>query len=201
MSAQVLLLLIALATFADARAQAPASAQAPATVLAPATAPSADTAQMTPDATEESLASPSDGNAARDPAADSSPDEGRTPVTAVSDVDFTHLTSPPQFEWGFNPFLRTPGFAAIDPDNDVLTPDQLELDAIIHDPDEPLAIINGRTVGIGDLVEGLRIETIAANYVLIKGDGQHFELALPPAREAASAAEIIETPRPKEKRP
>jgi hypothetical protein len=111
-------------------------------------------------------------------------------LTTLSDVDFKHLSAAPELNWGFNPFLRKPGYAVIDPTTDLITPDKFKLDAIIYEKDDPLAIVNDHTVGVGDHIDGMEIEEIAPNYVTLRGQGLYFELAMPPARETASTAEI-----------
>jgi hypothetical protein len=120
-------------------------------------------------------------------------------LVTISDVDFKHLSLSPQLNWGFNPFLRKPGYALIDLTNDVLSPDKFVLGAIIYDKEGPLAIVNDRTVGVGDRIEGLEIEEIASNYITLRGQGLHFELTLPPARETASSAEIEPSTQPPKK--
>lgn len=175
---------------ANAQSAAAPTATAPAAAAAPAAVPASASADSREPASDEAAAQES-SEAAEAPVSSMAP---------VSDIDLAHLSTPPQFAWGSNPFLRTPGFTAMDPELDVISPDKFSLDAVIFDAEDPLAIVNGKTVGVGDRIQGLRVEAIGPSYVLIRGEGLFFELAVPPARHAAQSAEIEEMPEPKEKR-
>jgi len=108
---------------------------------------------------------------------------------SISDVDFSQLALPPQFKWGGDPFLKQPGFVAVDPDLEQ-TPDKLHLEAIIFDPEDPIAIVNGKSVRVGNHVSDYVVEVITASYVVVRGHGGRSELNLAAASEKASIADI-----------
>jgi hypothetical protein len=110
---------------------------------------------------------------------------------ALSDVDFSHLSQAPVLNWGQSPFSKTPGFITINTRTDDISPDQYHLGGIIYDKFDPVAVINGETVGIGDELEGgLHVEAVAPNYVVISGLGHRFELTLGLTKAARKSAEI-----------
>jgi len=121
------------------------------------------------------------------------PAQASEKLAPLSDVDYQHLSSNPKLTWGRDPFYRSPGFATV-PAGEKLTPDQFHLEGIIYDPEDPIAVINGTTFGIGDTVDSLTVEAIAANYVVLKGEKLHFEIALPPAHNSGQRAEILQLP-------
>jgi hypothetical protein len=114
----------------------------------------------------------------------------RVAVEAISDVDFDYLQKQPTLDWGPSPFSKKPGFAAFDPALDEISIDQFKLGGIIFDSRDPVAIINGETVGVGDDIDGLVVDVIKPNYVIISGDGNRFELSLGVPKEAKQSAEI-----------
>lgn len=115
-----------------------------------------------------------------------------------SDVDYNYLRTTPQYNWGRNLFLKSAGFKARQP-GDQINPDKFHLEAIIYDYDDPVAIVDGNSLGIGDFVaDGLRVEAIAPSFVIIKGEGLHFELTLPPVKLRTQNASIRELPQDKE---
>jgi hypothetical protein len=111
-------------------------------------------------------------------------------IQPISDTDFNHLKTAPSLNWGTNPFSRKPGYVTIDPAIDEISVEHFHLGGIIYDKMDPVAIINGQTVGIGDPIDGLEVEAIAPNYVIIRGEGNHFELSLATPKEAKHTAEI-----------
>lgn len=168
------------------------------TTTAPAEVNSATQSSSTSANTEAKKES-TEQSSLENPETATSASEVKSELKPISDVDFSILNSPPQFIWGFNAFLRKPGFAMIDPSTDLISPDKFSLEAILFDPVDPVAIINEQTVGLGDKIEGMEVDSIGANYVVLRGQGLLFELALPPVSESAHAIEIQDSPPVKEK--
>jgi hypothetical protein len=54
--------------------------------------------------------------------------------------------------------------------NDV--PKQTRVQGIFFDPAHPWAIVNGKTVYVGDLIDGMRVAEISRNSVTLAGNGQ-----------------------------
>jgi hypothetical protein len=50
------------------------------------------------------------------------------------------------------------------------TPTQIQ--GIVYDPVHPWAIVSGKTVYVGDSVNGMRVMEIARNFIMIAGNGQ-----------------------------
>jgi hypothetical protein len=51
-------------------------------------------------------------------------------------------------------------------------PAQMQVQGIVNDPAHPWAIISGRTVYIGDDVNGMRVTAISRNSITLTGNGQ-----------------------------
>jgi hypothetical protein len=54
----------------------------------------------------------------------------------------------------------------------------IQVQGIVADPVNPWAIVNGRTVHVGDLVNEFRVTAIARNAVTLAGNGQTNRLGL-----------------------
>jgi hypothetical protein len=54
----------------------------------------------------------------------------------------------------------------------LVLPESLHLQGVAYDPVHPWAIVNGRTVRVGDLVKGVRVMGISANSVTFGSNGQ-----------------------------
>lgn len=52
------------------------------------------------------------------------------------------------------------------------------LAGILWDPNKPLAIINGQTLGVGETVDGFKVLVIAADHVTVSDGQQTIELPL-----------------------
>lgn len=124
------------------------------------------------------------------PVASPSPTPATAPVKKdfmpISDVDITHLKDPAQFFWGIDPFLRQPGFAKIN-EKEESPLDRLHLEAIIYEPKNPIAVINGKNVSQGDRFDDFIIETISKNSVVVRGDGFLSEIGFSSEKEAATS--------------
>jgi hypothetical protein len=83
------------------------------------------------------------------------------------------ISTPPQVEAVAAP-------AAPAPPPDVIGPGAINTDApkptriqgIVSDPVHPWAIISGKTVYVGDLVEGMRVTAISRNAITLVGNGR-----------------------------
>lgn len=68
-------------------------------------------------------------------------------------------------------------------DSEILT--GIRLEGIIWDKDNPVAIINDKVMGIGDIVNGARIVSITVNEVVFDIGGKHIKLKLQFVEEGA----------------
>ena len=109
-------------------------------------------------------------------------DVHKTSFEHLIDVDYSFMMTKAKRPWGIDPFLKEPGFAKVAPDVD-----KFELGGIFYSKEEPMAIINGESVGVGDVVGDRHVEDIGENYVILKKQGSEIELNLPALREPASA--------------
>ena len=107
---------------------------------------------------------------------------------SITDVDLTFLLSSPKVPWHGDPFLRKPGFHFVEDKNE-----KMVLDGIAWDREAPIAIINGKTVMVGQWVEESRVSEIGKTYVLLESGKSTIELSIyedrTPASEAGDSAE------------
>jgi hypothetical protein len=61
---------------------------------------------------------------------------------------------------------------------DAAWPADLKLMGIISSTTNPMALINGQTVGVGDAIEGIRITKIDRDKVVVEWNGQEKELRM-----------------------
>ncbi len=106
----------------------------------------------------------------------------------ISDIDISHLKDPAQFFWGIDPFSKQPGFVKVDHEKESPL-DKLKLEAIIFEPKDPVAIINGVLVKQGDTIEDFVVEVIAANYIVVRGERIRAEVSFYVAKEVVSDIE------------
>ena len=106
-------------------------------------------------------------------------------MAPVVDVDYGLLKAPVEFDWGADPFEKTPGFQQIDPALAATAGIQMKLEAVIYDPKEPMAVVGGQPVGVGDEIGDKKVAVIGPNYVILEGQGSKLELTLPPAKPKA----------------
>jgi hypothetical protein len=52
------------------------------------------------------------------------------------------------------------------------TPAPTQVQGIVYDPVHPWAIVSGKTVYVGDSVNGMRVTEIARNFLMLVGDGK-----------------------------
>ena len=102
----------------------------------------------------------------------------------IADIDLGFLMTNPKLPWGVDPFLKEPGFAQIPS-----TKENFKLGGIMYEKTSPMAVVNGKTVHEGDVVEDRLIEEIGENYVILKKHNSEIELNFPPLREPASLGE------------
>lgn len=127
-----------------------------------------------------------DAIAAKDPIATkdniaAKTDELRTPFEHLIDVDYSFFMTKAKLPWGIDPFQKEPGFAKVP-----AVDEKYVLEGILYSKDEPMAIVNGKSVGAGDVVGDRHVEEIGENYVILKKQGSEIELNLPPLRNPAS---------------
>ena len=100
---------------------------------------------------------------------------GDTSFEVLSDMDLGFLLSHPKMPWGEDPFIMDPGYAQVPS-----TEDKFTLNGIFFTKNDPMAVVNGKTVHEGDLVGDRRISEIGVNYVILKKRNSEIELTLPP---------------------
>jgi hypothetical protein len=105
----------------------------------------------------------------------------KAPFEHLVDVDYSFLMTKTKLPWGVDPFLKEPGFAKVQ-----ISEEKFELNGIIYSKNAPMAIVNGKSVGIGDHVGERLVEEIGENYVILKKQDSEIELNLPPLRAPAS---------------
>jgi len=105
----------------------------------------------------------------------------QAPFAHLVDVDYGFFMTKTKLPWGIDPFQKEPGFAKVPP-----VAEKLVLTGILFSKDQPSAIINGKSVGPGDLVGDRHVQEIGENYVILKKLDSEIELNLTPLREPAS---------------
>ena len=95
--------------------------------------------------------------------------------TMLSYVNMAHLKSMPEFVWGRDPFLKSPGYDFGDSSGDP----RYHLEAVIYSAENPRALINGQIVTPGaSLKDGTVIKEIGANFVVIRQGSALRELTI-----------------------
>ena len=97
-----------------------------------------------------------------------------TTLKMISDTDIKSITEKIELNWGKDAFSRSKTIRA-KKTTDFKIP---TLSAILYDPNDPLAIINGETVGKRAIIAGREIIEIGKNYVLLKKGKSIVELQL-----------------------
>lgn len=103
---------------------------------------------------------------------------GQPRFQVLTDQDYNFFMTNPKIPWGNDPFESEPGYlgGVID------QPENYQLGGIVYSSEDPLAIIDGETVRVGDLVgKGRRkVKKIGKNYVILSNRFSEMELTLPP---------------------
>ncbi len=102
-------------------------------------------------------------------------EEARASFERLMDVDYSFFMTSAKLPWGVDPFQKEPGFAKVPK-----IEDKFELTGIFYSKDQPMAVVNGRSVGTGDIVGDRKVEEIGENYVILKKHDSAIELNLPP---------------------
>ena len=113
--------------------------------------------------------------------ANANADELRPPFERLVDVDYSFFMTKAKLPWGVDPFQKEPGFSKVQS-----VEEKFVLNGILYSKDEPIAIVNGKSVGAGDMVGDRHVEEIGENFVILKKQGSEIELNLPPLRDPAS---------------
>jgi len=103
--------------------------------------------------------------------------EGKTHIRYQGDISRNPLKSP--FEDAPKVILKSTPKVKPKPKIDYSFIDDITLQAIIVLPSGPKAIINDRTVSIGESIQGARITKIKEKYVVLKYRGRTFKKILP----------------------
>ncbi len=102
-------------------------------------------------------------------------DQGAALDTIV-DIDYSFFLANPAMPWLSDPFRKNPGIAAF-PHKDRV----YHLQGIAFKGARSSAIIDGKSIRVGDILGDRRIAEIGPNFVVLeKGDSQ-IQLVLPPA--------------------
>ena len=94
------------------------------------------------------------------------------------DVDYAFFLTRAKLPWGIDPFIKEPGFAKIKPADE-----KFELNGILYSKDHPMAIINGKSLGVGSFVGERSLIEIGENYVILKKEESEIEINLPPLKK------------------
>jgi hypothetical protein len=100
------------------------------------------------------------------------------------DIDYGFFVTKTKIPWGVDPFQKEPGFAKVDSPRE-----KFVLTGILYSKDEPVAIVNGISLKIGDLVGDRHVTEIGENFVILKKQDSEIELNLPPVQDPASDAD------------
>lgn len=91
---------------------------------------------------------------------------------AAPAIDFARYDSLP---WGGDPFRAKPKTKRTTNHRQTIS---YELSGIIYSPDYPLAVINRKTVGVGDKVGNARVKTIEKTKVILDHNGTELTLTV-----------------------
>ena len=104
---------------------------------------------------------------------------------SIKEVDLNYFLNPPKLPWGVDPFLKSPGFALMPPADE-----KFVLNGVFYSRTSPMAIVNGKSVKIGDMVGDRQVEEIGENFVILRRDDSELEINLPPVAGHPKKAEI-----------
>jgi hypothetical protein len=93
----------------------------------------------------------------------------------LPDIDIGFLMSQPKLPWGEDPFLMQPGFANVPSKSD-----KFVLSGVLYGKKSPMAVINGKMVEEGAIVDGRLVQRIGENFVILKKNESEIQLTLPP---------------------
>lgn len=94
------------------------------------------------------------------------------------DLDIGYLSTDPQIPWAADPFRRVAGFVEVKP-----IEEKFVLGGIVYDRNEPMAIVNGESVLVGDELDGRVVDSIGRNYVIMRKGDSLKEVVLPPEED------------------
>ena len=100
------------------------------------------------------------------------------PFEHLVEVDYSFFMTKAKLPWGVDPFQKEPGFAKVPK-----VEEKFELTGVFYSKDQPIAIVNGISLGTGDFVGDRRVVEIGENYVILKKQGSEIELSLPPVSD------------------
>jgi hypothetical protein len=93
----------------------------------------------------------------------------------LPDLDIGFLMSQPKLPWGEDPFLMQPGFANVPMKNE-----KFVLSGVLFGKKSPMAVINGKMVEEGAVIDGRLVQRIGENFVILKKNESEIQLTLPP---------------------
>lgn len=99
-------------------------------------------------------------------------------LESISETDLSFFTSNPKLPWGEDPFLKQPGYATLKPEEN-----PFKLEGILFSHKVPVALINGKSLKIGDRIKDRTVHAIGENFVVLKKKDSEIELVLPPISE------------------
>jgi hypothetical protein len=102
-------------------------------------------------------------------------DESSADYEIIPDLDIGFLMSQPKLPWGEDPFLMQPGFANVPQKGE-----KFVLSGVLYGKKSPMAVINGKMVEEGAIVDGRLVQRIGENFVILKKNESEIQLTLPP---------------------
>lgn len=102
-------------------------------------------------------------------------DESGADYEIIPDLDIGFLMSQPKLPWGEDPFLMQPGFANVPQKGE-----KFVLSGVLYGKKSPMAVINGKMVEEGAIVDGRLVQRIGENFVILKKNESEIQLTLPP---------------------
>jgi hypothetical protein len=99
-------------------------------------------------------------------------------LESISETDLSFFTSNPKLPWGDDPFEKQPGYALVKAEEN-----PFKLDGILYNKKEPIALINGKSLKVGERVKDRTVVSIGENFVVLKKKDSEIELVLPPISE------------------
>src|SRR3989339_1145598 len=94
------------------------------------------------------------------------------PLQMISDNYFPIIDKEIELAWGHDAFIKSAGVRRAP----AATEELPTLSAIMYDPEAPLAIVNGSTVGLNSMVGQREVIEIGSDYILLKKDSSIIEL-------------------------
>lgn len=103
------------------------------------------------------------------------------------DFDLKVLNRLPKLSWGGDPFEKGPGYMTTTPKTEIIN---ANLEAVVIDSEDPVAIIDGKNYREGFFIQDYRIIEIGKNYVVLEKDFARTELKIPLIEEKKEVLDV-----------